>query len=67
MFFFCQNGDSPLFVAVRVSCTQAIKDLLNSSQADQDVRSGRAVRDTHLLFSTNSVLYSEGLQRSQGC
>ncbi|XP_078360679.1 uncharacterized protein LOC144645086 isoform X3 [Oculina patagonica] len=50
-----KNGDTPLFVAARVSCTQAIKDLLNSSQADQDVRTGRAENgDTLLHIATQN-------------
>jgi len=44
-----------LFVAVRVNCTQAIKDLLNSSQADQDVRTGRAVSHSFLIPFTELI------------
>ena len=44
LIWYLQKGNTPLFVAVRSNCTQAIKALLNSSQADQDVRFGKSVR-----------------------
>ena len=48
----------PLFVAVRVNCTQAIKDFLNSSQADQDVRTGKTVRNaTEQEIKKDCVLF----------
>lgn len=53
---FYQIGDTPLFVAVRVNCTQAIKDLLHTSQADQDVRSGRTVSDVTLSGNLLSLI-----------
>ncbi|XP_074636507.1 uncharacterized protein LOC141894679 isoform X3 [Acropora palmata] len=44
-----KKSDTPLFVAVRVNCLQAIKEMLNSSQAEQDVKNGRSANGDTLL------------------
>ncbi|XP_068748124.1 serine/threonine-protein phosphatase 6 regulatory ankyrin repeat subunit B-like isoform X2 [Montipora capricornis] len=44
-----KKSDTPLFIAVRVNCPQAIKQLLNSAQADQDVKAGRSASGDTLL------------------
>ena len=60
--FLWQKSDTPLFVAVRVNCLPAIKDILNSSQAEQDVKTGRSVRikeqETHFPILKESLVHA---------